>query len=120
MEKALQNYIEELKADVASLVYSDGEGASFEDKFTEYCIEVLDSIGKSEGARVLSYVHPNSQGGIDWFVLIFGGERRQILSKKKAGVRSPKTLKEQAIADVEIEEDSELDFNSEEEDFNVE
>jgi len=28
-------------------------------------IEVLESIGKSEGARVLSYVHPNSQGGID-------------------------------------------------------
>lgn len=66
MERALQNYIEELKSDVASLVYSDGEGASFEDKFTEYCIEVLESIGKSEGARVLSYIHPNRQGGIDW------------------------------------------------------
>lgn len=66
MERALQNYIEELKSDVASLVYSDGEGASFEDKFTEYCIEVLESIGKSEGARVLSYIHPNNQGGIDW------------------------------------------------------
>jgi hypothetical protein len=66
MERVLENYIEELKSDVASRVYSEGEGASFEDKFTEYCIEVLESIGKSEGARVLSYVHPNSQGGIDW------------------------------------------------------
>lgn len=66
MERALENYIEELKSDVASRVYSEGEGASFEDKFTEYCIEVLESIGKSEGARVLSYVHPNSQSGIDW------------------------------------------------------
>ena len=66
MERALENYIEELKSDVASRVYSEGEGASFEDKFTEYCIEVLESVGKSEGARVLSYVHPNSQGGIDW------------------------------------------------------
>jgi hypothetical protein len=66
MERALENYIEELKSDVASRVYSEGEGASFEDKFTEYCIEVLESIGKSEGASVLSYVHPNSQGGIDW------------------------------------------------------
>lgn len=66
MERALQNYIEELKSNVASLVYSDGEGASFEDKFTEYCIEIFESIGKSEGARVLSYIHPNSQGGIDW------------------------------------------------------
>lgn len=26
----------------------------------------MESIGKSEGARVLSYVHPSSQGGIDW------------------------------------------------------
>jgi len=66
MERALQNYIEELKSDVSSLVYSDGAGASFEDKFTEYCIDVFESIGKSEGARVLSYVHPNSYGGIDW------------------------------------------------------
>lgn len=66
MGRALENYIEELKSDVASLVYSEGEGASFEDKFTEYCIEVFESIGKSEGARVLSYIHPNNQGGIDW------------------------------------------------------
>lgn len=65
MGKALQNYIEELKSDVASLVYSDGEGAQFEDKFTEYCIEVFESIGKSEGARVLSYIHPTTIG-IDW------------------------------------------------------
>ena len=57
MERALENYIEELKSDVGSRVYSEGEGASFEDKFTEYCIEVLETIGKSEGARVLSYVH---------------------------------------------------------------
>lgn len=66
MERALANYIEEVKSIVASYVYSEGEGASFEDKFTEYSLEVLESIGKSEGARVLSYVHPNSQGGIDW------------------------------------------------------
>ena len=66
MERALENYIEELKSDVASRVYSEGEGASFEDKFTEYCIEVLESIGKSEGARVLSYIHPNIQGSIEW------------------------------------------------------
>lgn len=66
MERALESYIDELKSDVASRVYSEGEGASFEDKFTEYCIEVLDSIGKLEGAKVLSYVHPNGQGGIEW------------------------------------------------------
>ena len=65
MERGLENYIEELKSDVASRVYSEGEGASFEDKFTEYCIEVLESIGKSEGARVLSYIHPTATG-VDW------------------------------------------------------
>lgn len=48
------------------MVYSEGEGVSFEDKFTAYCIEFFESIGKSEGASVLSYIHPNSQGGIDW------------------------------------------------------
>ena len=66
MNRALSNYIEEVKSEVAALVYSDGEGYSFEDKFTEYCIEVLESIEKTDGARVLPFVHPNSKGGIDW------------------------------------------------------
>ncbi|WP_264521148.1 AIPR family protein [Flavobacterium sp. N1994] len=66
MERGLKNYIEAIQSDVAALVYSDGEGASFEDKFTEHCIEILDSIGKSEGARVLSYINPDSQGRVDW------------------------------------------------------
>lgn len=66
MNRALRNYIDEVKSEVAALVYSDGEGSSFEDKFTEYCIEILESIGKTVGARVLSFIHPNSKGGIDW------------------------------------------------------
>ena len=66
MERGLKNYIEAIKSDVSALVYSDGEGASFEDKFTEHCIEILDNIGKSEGARVLSYINPDSQGRVDW------------------------------------------------------
>ena len=66
MERGLKNYIEAIQSDVAALVYSDGEGASFEDKFTEHCIETLDNIGKSEGARVLSYINPDSQGRVDW------------------------------------------------------
>ena len=66
MNRALINYIEEVKSEIAALVYSDGEGSSFEDKFTEYCIEVLETIDKTDGARVLSFVHPNSKGGIDW------------------------------------------------------
>jgi hypothetical protein len=66
MERGLKNYIEATLSDVSALVYSDGEGASFEDKFTEHCIEILDNIGKSEGARVLSYINPDSLGRIDW------------------------------------------------------
>ncbi len=66
MERGLKNYIESIQSDVAALVYSDGEGASFEDKFTEHCLEILDSAEKSEGASVLSYVHPDSQGRVDW------------------------------------------------------
>ncbi|WP_417784699.1 AIPR family protein [Tenacibaculum sp.] len=66
MNRALRNYINEVKSEIAALVYSEGEGASFEDKFTEYCIEILESIGKTDGARVLSFIHPNSKGGIDW------------------------------------------------------
>ena len=65
MERALKNYIEELKSDVASMVYSEGD-VSFEEKFTEYCIEILESIGKTEGARVLFYRHPSIQYGTDW------------------------------------------------------
>lgn len=66
MNRALRQYIDEVKSEVAALVYSEGEGTSFEDKFTEYCLEILESIDKTEGARVLSFVHPNSKGGIDW------------------------------------------------------
>ncbi|MGE8376695.1 MAG: AIPR family protein [Sphingobacterium sp.] len=66
MERAIKEYLEEVQSDVSALVYSDGEGASFEDKFTEYCTEILESVGKSEGARILSYVYPNKNGGIDW------------------------------------------------------
>ena len=66
MNRALNNYVEEVKSEIAALVYSDGDGASFEDKFTEYCVEILKSIEKADGARLLSYIHPNSTGGIDW------------------------------------------------------
>ncbi len=66
MDKAFKNYLEQVNSDVSSLVYSDGAGTSFEDKFTEYCIEIIDSIGKSEGGRVLSYIQPDSQGRVDW------------------------------------------------------
>jgi hypothetical protein len=66
MERGLKNYIESMQSDVAAMVYSEGDGVSFEDKFTEYCVEILEDIGKAEGAIVLTYVHPDSLGRTDW------------------------------------------------------
>lgn len=65
MERSLKNYLDVVDSDVAAMVHAEGD-VSYEDKFTEYCIEIFEGIGKSEGARVLSYIHPNSRGGIDW------------------------------------------------------
>ena len=65
MERAFEQYITELDAEISALVYAN-EGSTFEEKFTEYTIEILDSIGKTEGAVVVSYIHPNESGQIDW------------------------------------------------------
>ena len=37
MERAFKQYVDEITSEIAALVYSDGEGAMYEDKFTEYC-----------------------------------------------------------------------------------
>jgi hypothetical protein len=74
MDRGFKNYIEATQSDIASLVYLDGDGASFEDKFTEHCIEILDNIGKSEGARVLSYINADSLERIDWKINRFAFE----------------------------------------------
>jgi hypothetical protein len=72
MQRALQHYINELKSDIHASVYAEGKGVSFEDKFTEYCIKVFEGIGKTEAATALSYIHPNSQGGINWKINGYG------------------------------------------------
>jgi hypothetical protein len=66
MDNQFEAFISEFSSDVAALVYSDGEGANYEEKFTEYCLEVLENIGETEGTQNCMYIHPNSQGGIDW------------------------------------------------------
>lgn len=66
MDNKYEHFLDIVKSDVSAMVYSEGNGASYEDKFTEYCIEKLEEIGKSEGARVLSYIHPDTQGRIEW------------------------------------------------------
>jgi hypothetical protein len=67
MDRELASFIEGMQADVQALVYAEGEGASFEDKFTEYCVEALESIEETEGANVCSYNYPGEQGK-DWKV----------------------------------------------------
>ena len=66
MDNQFESFVTEFSSDIAALVYSDGEGANYDEKFTEYCLEVLENIGETEGAQKCMYIHPNSQGGIDW------------------------------------------------------
>src|SRR6478609_6773665 len=67
MDRDLKLFIDNVQSDVQALVYSEGEGATFEDKFTEYCIELLENSGETEGARVCSYNYPGEHGK-DWKV----------------------------------------------------
>lgn len=55
----LAQYIEELYHEINSLVYSDEEGASKEDKFTEHVMEILSEAGETEGIRVCHYEKEN-------------------------------------------------------------
>lgn len=67
MDIELKQFIDNLESDIASLVYTDGEGAIFEDKFAEYCIQVLENAGETEGAIPCSYIYPGDAGK-DWKV----------------------------------------------------
>ena len=56
MNRALSNYIEEVKSEVAALVYSDGEGYSFEDKLSKKQSPQL-NIDLAEGlVQTLNYI----------------------------------------------------------------
>jgi len=66
MDNQFEVFVNDFSADISALVYSDGEGAIYEDKFTEYCLETLESIGETEGSQRCLYNVPLSQGGVDW------------------------------------------------------
>lgn len=55
----LAEYILELYHEINSLVYSDEEGASKEDKFTEFVMETLSEAGETEGIRLCPYAKEN-------------------------------------------------------------
>lgn len=65
MDINYRQFLEGFQADVAALVYTGGDGAMFEDKFTEYVLERLESAGETEGAVVCSYYYP-AEPGKDW------------------------------------------------------
>lgn len=61
----LEQYVQEVFHEVNSMAYSDEEGASKEDKFTEYIMELLVEAGETEGIRLCSYTKENRFENID-------------------------------------------------------
>lgn len=55
----LDQYLKELYHEVNSLAFADEDGASKEDKFTEYIMEVLTEAGETEGVRLCRYEKEN-------------------------------------------------------------
>jgi hypothetical protein len=61
----LEQYVQEVFHEVNSLAYSDDDGASKEDKFTEYIMELLAEAGETEGIRLCPYTKENRFENID-------------------------------------------------------
>lgn len=67
MDIELKQFIDNIHADISSMVYTDGEGALFEDKFAEYFFKILEDAGETEGVIPCSYIYPGDIGK-DWKV----------------------------------------------------
>ena len=52
-------FIQNLFHEVQSLTYSDEDGDSKENKFTEHVMEILSDAGETEGVRLCSYTKEN-------------------------------------------------------------
>lgn len=61
----LEQYVHEVYHEVNALAYSDDDGASKEDKFTEYIMETLAEAGETEGIRLCPYTKENRFENID-------------------------------------------------------
>ena len=55
----LEQYVHEVYHEVNAMAYSDDDGASKEDKFTEYIMELLAEAGETDGIRLCPYVKEN-------------------------------------------------------------
>jgi hypothetical protein len=62
----LEQYLQELYHEVNSLAYADEEGASKENKFTEYVMEILSEAGETESIRLCPYVKENKLENIQY------------------------------------------------------
>lgn len=62
----LEQYLLELYHEVNSLVYADEEGASKENKFTEYLMELLSEAGETESIRLCPYIKETKQENIQF------------------------------------------------------
>lgn len=61
----LEQYVHEVYHEVNAMAYSDDDGASKEDKFTEYIMETLAEAGETEGIRLCPYTKENRFENID-------------------------------------------------------
>lgn len=62
----LEGYLNELFHEVNSLAYSDEDGASKEDKFTEHVMETLSEAGETESIRLCPYIKENIRENIQF------------------------------------------------------
>lgn len=62
----LEQYVQELYHEVNSLAYSDEDGASKENKFTEHVMEILAEAGETDGARLCHYEKENKSESIQF------------------------------------------------------
>ena len=61
----LEQYVHELYHEVNAMAYSDDDGASKEDKFTEYIMETLAEADETEGIRLCPFMKENKNGNLD-------------------------------------------------------
>ena len=70
----LEQYLQELYHEVNSLVYADEDGASKENKFTEYVMELLAEAGETESIRLCPYIKENKLENIQFKINGYGIE----------------------------------------------
>lgn len=52
-------FAKELNSEVLALAAAEEDGASKEEKFTEYCLDLLSEAGETEGPRICSFIKEN-------------------------------------------------------------